>query len=271
MFASHLLQRRPASSSPHGMHLRRRRRSGDVQLERQLRQIAECAAGGQALVEIGFDNACGEDASYFAKYSCCPGGEPPPPPPPCFGELIGDPVTCSDNEQLGQKAWYGCDSAGAAMTSLTFGDECGEKSSHYAKIECCFPPPPPPPGQCFGDWLGDPSTCVPNEVLQDQAAAVCESQAAKLTDIGFDGACGPAASNTAKFSCCSDPTPPPPPPPPVCNPGAFQSKDCVENNVLASQAKELCASQSATVEGLAFDGACGPKMSAPTHAPITEP
>jgi hypothetical protein len=222
----------------------------------------QCAAQNLALADIAYDNACGEEASSLAKVVCCPGGEPPPPPPlPCFGELLGDPATCSDNQELMNKAWYLCDGAGAALTSVSFEESCSPEASHFAKVECCFPPtPPPPPGECFGDFIGDPGVCTDNPLLQAQASSLCESQNSQLADFTTDDACGPGSSHTAKFTCCGI-NPPPPEPPPVCEGMGVASTECVANEELESQAKQLCAAANGVVDGLVFDGACGPASS----------
>jgi hypothetical protein len=232
--------------------------SPNVALKDQAAQ--KCLAVGLELADVSYDNACGGDASNFAKFVCCEGGEPPPPPPPpaCFGELLGDPLVCSDNKLLDTKAWYACDAAGATVVSVTFADPCGPNASHYAAVECCFPPPPPPPGECFGEWVGEPGVCIDNKLLGDKAAAVCASHNAAIGAITFDDACGLGTSSTAKFSCCNDPEPPPPPPEPLCTPEALDASKCVTTDQLAIQAKDLCASKGATVEGLVFTDGCAP-------------
>jgi hypothetical protein len=214
-----------------------------------------CLAQNLELVDITYDGACGPSSSNFAKYTCCNGAAPPPPPPACFGELLGDPVSCSDEKDLALKAQYLCNGSGAQLTSLSFAEACAPGSYHFAEVECCFPPTPPP-NACFDDFLGDPGQCSENSVLEEKANAVCAGQNAKLDVIDFDGACGPAASNSAKFTCCTGATPPPPPEPSVCTSENISNPGCTSNDALSEQASDLCATMNTVVEGLTFDQAC---------------
>jgi hypothetical protein len=220
-----------------------------------------CTGAGLELTDVSYDNACGDAASNLAKAVCCKGGEPPPPPEKCFNDFLGDPAACTDNAALKDKAWYACDAQGAVLTNIDFDGQCGAAASNYAKFECCYAPPPPPPDQCFGDYLGEANTCVDDVAFKDKAASVCASRGAVLTDFAVDHACGAAQSSFAKFTCCGSAEPPPPDPTPICSEEYVQVEKCADNADLAAQAQAVCDGKKAKVDGIAFDGACGPSSS----------
>lgn len=218
-----------------------------------------CLSKGYQLVDVVYDDTCGPESSYFAKYVCCQGDEPPPPPEVCFGTLLGDPAACTDNKELSTQAYYLCAASNAVLTNLELSDACSPEASHYAKVECCVPTPPPP-NQCFGDFVGDPAVCSDNSNLEEQAGALCESKGGKLQSFEGDGACGPASSYLAKFECCAADEPPPPPTE-VCTEESIATPGCTNNETLATMAKDACAENNTVLEGLAFDESCGPNGS----------
>ena len=188
-------------------------------------------------------------------------GSSPPAGPSCVEGKTNYYSECVALETFQKLAQDECSRQNRTVGALNPTEDCGNKTFHYARFQCCDPTGTAQTCTKL-DGGGDATSCKPRSVWKTYGAEACTAQGMALTDISYQNGCDKTGENfgNAIFVCCganSQPTPPTPAPSPCTKvSGGGGAGSCKPISEWKSYGGEACTALGMSLTNVAGETVC---------------